>query len=302
MGISIRSGTYVKEVYMLFVVKLYRFFMLFFMLFFTSSMADINVSAEEFDCVVIPSNVADLGSNARGVIARMAVDRNDFVKKGEVIAVLDEEVERAMVELASKHASTMSEIELCKVNLVYAQREQERAEKAFKDKAFSVHDLDIAKVSTELANIKLLQAEEKRLLAQNKLKEAKARLAHKTIRAPFSGVVMERFKTIGEYIDDDPVVRLAQLDPLYVELIVPVEKKSKINVGMQAKVCTDKNNGKGWDVRVNQVDEVIDAASGTFGVRLLLANPEYKIPAGLRCNLKFINTTNIEEGATSRHD
>ena len=287
-------------------VKIHRFIILFFILFSSLSVADTNVTNEAFDCVVLPSNVADLGSNARGVIARTAVDRNDFVKQGDVIAVLDEEVERAMVELASRQASNMSEIELSKVKLTYAKREQERAEKAFKEKAFSLHDFDVAKVQTESATIKLLQAEEKQVLAQNKLKEAQARLAHKTILAPFSGVVMERFKTIGEYIDDDPVVRLAQLDPLYVEIIVSAEKKSKIKVDMQAKVCTDRNSGKGWNVSVIQVDEVIDAASGTFGVRLLLPNPEYKIPAGLRCDLKFIDSTNVSNtiatGETSRHD
>lgn len=287
---------------MLFFVKVHRFILIFFILFSLFSNADANLTAKEFDCVVIPSNVADLGSNARGVIARIVVDRNDFVQKGDVIAVLDEEVERAMVELASKQASISSEIALRKVNLTYAKREQERAEKAYKDKAFSIHDLDVAKVKTELSNIKLLQAEEKQLLAQNKLKEAQAKLAHRTIRAPFSGVVMERFKTIGEYIDDDPIVRLAQLDPLYAELIVPVEQKNDIQVGMQAVVCTDRNNGKGWDVSVIQVDEVMDAASGTFGVRLLLPNPNYKIPAGLRCDLKFIDTTTNVQGATSRHD
>jgi len=269
-------------------------------------MADANLTTKEFDCIVIPSNVADLGSNARGVIARIVVDRNDFVKQGDVIAVLDEEVERAIVDLASKQASINSEISLRKVNLTYAKREQERAEKAYEDKAFSIHDLDIAKVKTELAQIKLLQAEEKQILAQNKLKEAEAKLAHRTIRAPFSGVVMERFKTIGEFIDDDPVIRLAQLDPLYAELIVPVEQKNEIKVGMSAKVCTDRNNGKGWDVSVVQVDEVMDAASGTFGVRLLLPNPDYKIPAGLRCDLKFIQTAHQSaskgQGATSHHD
>jgi len=286
---------------MLFLIKIHRVMMLFFILFSSFSMADANLTTKEFDCVVLPSNVADLGSNARGVIARIVVDRNDFLQQDDIIAVLDEEVERAMVALASKQASITSEIALSKVNLTYAKREQERAEKAYKDKAFSIHDLDIAKVKTELSNIKLLQAEEKQQLAQNKLKEAQAKLAHRTIRAPFSGVVMERFKTIGEYIDDDPVVRLAQLDPLYAEIIVPVEQKNEIQVGMQAVVCTDRNKGKGWDVSVIQVDEVMDAASGTFGVRLLLPNPNYKIPAGLRCDLKFVDTTYIQ-GVTSRHD
>ncbi len=99
---------------------------------------------------------------------------------------------------------------------------------------------------------------------------------------------MERFKVVGEYIDDEAVIRLAQLDPLHVEVIVPVLERGKIRVGMQAKIFSDIKDEKGWTATVAQVDQVMDAASGTFGVRLTLPNPDYIIPAGLRCNLKFV--------------
>jgi len=278
----------------------YRYFLVrFFLLFWTVSFLNANVVQQDFDCVITPSNVADLGSNARGVIKHIAVDRNDYVKKGMVIAVLDDEVEQAMVVLVRQQALDVSEVVLQKVNFTYAKREEEHAKDAYHDKAFSLHDFDKAKVTTQLAEIKLLQAKERQIHAENKLRQVQAQLSHRTIRAPFAGVIMERFKTIGEYIDDDPVVRLAQLDPLYVELIVPVSQKENISVGMKAKVCTHKNKGQGWGVTVSQVDEVIDAASGTFGVRLLLPNSDYKIPAGLRCDLKFIDHT---KGVTSSHD
>jgi len=256
---------------------------------------------KDYDCVIIPSNVANLGSNSRGVINHIAVDRNDFVKRGDVIAVLDDKVEQASVALANKHASLVSEIALSKVNLAYAQREQARAKKAFKAKAYSVHDYDVAKVEAKLAKIKLLQAEEKKILADNELKRAKAQLAHKTIRAPFSGVVTERLKVIGEYIDDEAVITLAQLDPLYVEVIVPVLQRGKIHIGMQAKVCSDTHKTNDWQATVTQVDQVMDAASGTFGVRLSLPNPDYKIPAGLRCNLKFVDPVKQANNTNTEH-
>jgi len=286
---------------------LFKLMIVFIITFPYSLTADEAITQKDFDCVIIPSNVADLGSNTRGVINQIVVDRNDFIKGGDVIAVLDNEVEQVTVELASKQAETISEIELCKVNLAYAQREQKRAEEAYNEKAYSLHHFDLTKVETELAKIKLLQAQEKQILSNNELKRAKARLAHKTIRAPFSGVVMERFKVIGEYIDDEAVIRLAQLDPLHVEVIVPVLERGNIKVGMHAKVCSDlKENG--WDATVSQVDQVMDAASGTFGVRLTLANPDHKIPAGLRCDLKFVSpathhaSNTIEERVTSSHE
>lgn len=288
----------------------FRLLLAFFVLFSYVVIAEETIAQKEFDCVIIPSKVADLGSNDAGVISKMPVDRNDLVKQGDVISVLDDTVEQATVELASKQATLTSEVESCKIKLAYAQREGKRAQKAYKKKALSLHDFDKIKVEVELEKMRLLQAKEKLAIASHELIRAKARLEHRTIRAPFSGVITERFKVRGEHIRDEAVVRLAQLDPLHVEVIVPASYQGEITEGMQAKVCSDMADGKGWDATVSQVDKVMDARSGTYGVRLTLPNPEYEITAGVRCDLKFItpesptkeNTqVNNSEGATSRH-
>jgi multidrug efflux pump subunit AcrA (membrane-fusion protein) len=45
--------------------------------------------------------------------------------------------------------------------------------------------------------------------------------------------------------------------------------------------------GGTYPARVTVVDRVVDAASGTFGVRLQLPNPGYRLPAGLKCKTRF---------------
>jgi multidrug efflux pump subunit AcrA (membrane-fusion protein) len=45
--------------------------------------------------------------------------------------------------------------------------------------------------------------------------------------------------------------------------------------------------GGKYTARVEIVDRVVDAASGTFGVRMTLPNPDRKIPAGLKCRARF---------------
>ncbi len=252
--------------------------------------ADETVTEKEFDCVIIPSSVADIGSHSRGIISHIHVDRNDLVKQGVTIAVLNHTVEQAVVDLVHKRASITSEIELRKANLALAERMKDRAESAFYAKALSDHEVDIARVEAEVAKIKLLQAQENQELIQNELKRAEAELVRRTIKAPFTGVVMERFKSVGEYIDDKAVVRLAQLDPLHVEVIVPISERGEIEMGMKATLCSNTQDDSNWIATVSQVDRVMDVASGTFGVRLILPNPDYAIPAGLRCDLKFIDS------------
>ncbi len=273
---------------------MFRLIIVFTTIVFSSLLvADEIISKKEFDCIIIPSNVADLGSHSRGIINRIEVDRNDFVKRGDVIAVLDDKVEQAVVSLANRRASITSEIALRKQNSNLATRMKVRAESSYYAKAFSDQEIDIIRVEAAVAKIKLLQAKENQKIINDELKRAKAELAHKTIRAPFSGLITERFMTIGEYIDDKPVVRIAQLDPLHVEVIIPVVHRDKIKTGMKAKVRSKA--GTVWTATVSQVDRVMDVASGTFGVRLVLPNPDYKITAGLRCDLKFLSAQMIEK-------
>ena len=72
-------------------------------------------------------------------------------------------------------------------------------------------------------------------------------------------------------------------------MIVNAKYLGQIKKGMQARVQQNDFPESQLTATVSIVDYVMDAASGTFGVRLTLANPERKIPAGLRCNLKFID-------------
>ncbi len=79
----------------------------------------------------------------------------------------------------------------------------------------------------------------------------------------------------------------AQIDPLNVEVILPVSQLLFIKVGMRAKVIPEAPIGGQYIAEVKIVDRVIDAASGTFGVRLELPNPNNRLPAGLKCKVIF---------------
>ena len=86
----------------------------------------------------------------------------------------------------------------------------------------------------------------------------------------------------------DTILQIAQIDPLIVELNAPVELLGRITVGMSAEVLPEEPVGGSHTAEVTVVDRVIDTASGTFGVRLRLPNPDYRLPVGLRCRLRFM--------------
>jgi multidrug efflux pump subunit AcrA (membrane-fusion protein) len=100
--------------------------------------------------------------------------------------------------------------------------------------------------------------------------------------------VVKRYKSPGEYVEDQPVLKIAQDDPLNVEVIAPLSLYGSIRVGMLGEVQPELPVGGKHLAQVTIVDEVIDAASGTFGVRLALPNPQHGLPAGLRCDVRFL--------------
>jgi LysM repeat protein len=106
---------------------------------------------------------------------------------------------------------------------------------------------------------------------------------------------VERFLHPGEYVEDQPILKLAQIHPLNVEVILPVEMLGSVKAGMGATVKPEAPVTGFYTAKVKIVDKVVDAASGTFGVRLELPNPDYQLPPGLKCKVVFLE---LEKQAT----
>ena len=116
-------------------------------------------------------------------------------------------------------------------------------------------------------------------------------LALRTIRSPVNGVVVEVMRKPGEFgaiTFKDPILKLAEIDPLHVETILPASMYGKVKRGQRAIVELEPSIGGRYETTVAVVDPVIDAASGTLGVRMLLPNRKGAIPAGVRCRVQFL--------------
>jgi multidrug efflux pump subunit AcrA (membrane-fusion protein) len=126
-----------------------------------------------------------------------------------------------------------------------------------------------------------------RRLADLELQRTAAEVNMRTIRSPINGVVVERFMSPGEFPKQERILKLAQLNPLRVEAYVPISMLGKVNVGMEAQVKPEEPVSGTHKAKVTVVDHVIDAGSGTLGIRMELPNPDLRIPAGLKCTVRF---------------
>ena len=244
-------------------------------------------AAQNLECVIYPETTVAVSSPVEGVLDRVLVDRGDLVRAGQVVATIESSVERVAVELARARAARESAVRSGQARVEFGDRRDKRTLEMYRRELIPLKEMDEAETSKVLADFELLEAQEELKLARIDVDRAQAVLALRTIRSPISGVVVERLLNGGEFTKQAPIVKLAQIDPLRVEVIVPVALFGRIKIGMPANVTPEAPVGGTWPARVTVVDRVIDAASGTFGVRLALPNPAYKLPAGLKCRVQF---------------
>lgn len=240
-----------------------------------------------YDCVIIPSATVDVSTAEPGVLEKLLVGRSDRVFKNQLLAQLDSEVELVDLEIAKVQADMDAVIKLREVNMTYDKRSLERIESLHGKKMVSADINDKAKREAELAKWRLQDAKDLVAQRQLQLKRAQASLKRRKIHSPIDGIVVNILKRPGEYIEEQPIIRIAQLDPIYVEVILPMTLFGKIKTGMPAIITPELNQAKTLSADVKVVDPIGDAASGTFGVRLELPNPDYAIPAGVKCQVQF---------------
>jgi RND family efflux transporter MFP subunit len=241
-----------------------------------------------FDCLIQPKMVLKLGTPVPGLISELLVDRGAILKKGDVIARIESSVEAAVVALAKARAENDASVRSSGAKAEFQRRKDERAKSLRRNETVSIAAADEAETAARIAEIELDEAKVNLQLAQLELVRASEILKQRTIRSPIDGIVVARMLGPGEYaFDQAQLVTISQVDPLNVEVFVPLSQFGKIRPGTVAEIFPEAPIGGNHRATVTIVDQVFDAASGTIGVRLELPNPEYKLPAGLKCRVRF---------------
>jgi len=214
---------------------------------------------DEMECLLEPHMVSNVGSPVEGILNQVMVDRGDVVRRGQVVARLNSAVESATVDLKRAQEA-------------FGQRKMQRNEDLYNKELISSSEKDELETQIRIAALERRQQQEI--------------LALRTIVSPLNGIVVARYLSPGDRVSQDKILRIAQIDPLNVEVVMPAELYGSIKIGMAGEVRLP-GGGTSAKAKVVLVDRLVDAASGTFGVRLALPNPGNQIPAGVKCSVRF---------------
>lgn len=238
-------------------------------------------------CLMGPERIADIGTQVVGVVSFVKVDSGDSVREGQPLVGLRAEVEQAGVMAAEVRARMDADERAAQANLDLARQRLERSVQLEQQGFVSHQASEQARAEEAVAAQKLEQARGQKLVSQRELGVVRAQLAQRTLHSPFDGIVVERFVNDGERVEDKPLLRVAMLDPLRVELVLPASRYGSLREGDTLAVQPELPNTAAVQATVTRIDKMIDGASNTFRARLKLPNPGHRLPAGARCRVEL---------------
>lgn len=246
--------------------------------------------AKSIECLVEPSQVIEVKAPIEGLIEKVNVDRGDFVKQGQVLISLDMGVDKARYDQAKFKTGMLGAQLAAKSRLEFSNKKFGRDEALYKDLYVSENDRDESESGMKLASAELVEAKENNSVAALQVREYQELMKLKELKSPFDGVVLERSHHPGEVAqanDHQPILKLAKIQPLFVEVVLQASALGKVHVGDEIKIKPLPEGVGEFLAKVTVVDPVLDAASGTLGVRLEVANKDKHIPGGISCQAEF---------------
>lgn len=260
-------------------------------------------AANGFECLLEPWQVVEVRAPVDGMIATIAVNRGDTIRKGQALVVLQSDAEKMALESAAYRSRMEGQIAAARNRIDYATKKLARLEDLKKDNFVSAQAGDEALAEKRLAESELQSAMEARELARIELARTKELLALRTMSAPFAGVVVDRMLNPGDLAESGsgrkPVLKVAQIDPIRADVPLPAALFGQVKPGTRATVTSVVGGGR-FNGTVRSVDRVIDAASGTFVARLEVPNPQGLVPGGARCSATIEGVTPPARAATGK--
>ena len=256
-----------------------------------SAVALGNGAASAFNCLIEPQQRVELRSAVEGRIDTITVERGADVRKGQVLVEIESGPDRAALDSARFRSVMEGQIKSAESRRVAAETKLRRRDELALEKFIAVQDRDDSAADLKLAESGVVEAKDNRRLAELEQRRLQELIELRRIRSPVNGVVIDRLQQVGEIAQTGEsaraILRLAQINPLRVEVVLPVGMFGKVRAGMAAQVTAEAPLTGKYTATVSVVDRIVDSASGTFRVRLELPNPKGDIPAGVKCSLQF---------------
>jgi cobalt-zinc-cadmium efflux system membrane fusion protein len=235
--------------------------------------------------------VADVGGRIAGRITRVMVTVGDKVVRGQsLVEIESNELGEALADLLSAGA-----------NLTAAAHHAAREIALGQKQLSSAPVVETARASETALSAEVRGAEQRLLamgLTQAELNSLKAGEGPRriTLRAPLEGEVVERYAVLGQVVDPtQPILRIADLSRLWVELDLFERDLARVHIGDPVEILSETYPGRTFHGTVAYIEATVDTATRAAKVRIEVPNPERLLRPG-----QFVHSRLITRGKSEQ--
>ncbi len=243
------------------------------------TLEDVTVAIQAVG-TVRASEIAEIRSQAEGVIAEIHFEEGATVEAGELLVKLDDRKPQASKALAA------AAVDRAKARLNVERQRRKRHEKLIEEELISEETYEEAEAAYLAAEADLRETEAALRLAATTLEDFH-------IRAPFAGRAGAQLLDVGNYIEKGmQLTSVMKTDPLEVEFGVPDRNAASISPDTSARIKSGQLEVVG---AVRFIDPHVDATNRLLKVTAEIPNPD----GGLRPG-QFVEVTIVAEVRRNR--
>jgi membrane fusion protein (multidrug efflux system) len=212
---------------------------------------------------------SELAANASGRVVRTLVERGSYVARGAAIAQLDTRTAALTAAEAEAHAET------ARLQKKLADEECARFERLFRRGVITQQEYERQASSCKTAVTATAAAQARAQLSRQTLRDG-------TVRAPFAGLVSERYVSVGEYVL--PATRIAHvvdIDPLRLVLTIPEQHLGAVRQGQTVGFRVGAFPGRTFSATVHYIGPAVRASTRDLVFEALVPNRDKLLRPGL---------------------
>lgn len=246
-----------------------------------------NIAHAQIEGFTEPFRSIDLSSDEAGAIAELLVDEGVEVKKGDVIARLDDRVQQIQLDIAIQMANARSQLEATQKTLEKRRLISKRLGEMKARGHASDSELIRSEMELTIAESKYNAAREEKAVREIEQRRAEVQLSRRSIVAPLHGVVSKVHRREGEFLSPlrPEIVTIIQVDRLLSTFAIPVSQAREFEVGKEFELTFE--NGQRVVATVYSKGVSTEAQSQTVEVKLVFQNEGNVFRAGEICTLNI---------------
>jgi HlyD family secretion protein len=247
---------------------------------------------------VVAQRKAAVSSKSTGRLVYLGVEEGSRVKKGQILASLEnEDLIAARNQAAAQVKDARAGLETARAELADARLQYDRYKTLVEKELVARQDFDTAVARYDKAKAGIDSARARIAAAKAGLANAQAALEYTYIRSPFDGVVTTKFADVGEVVAPfgaaanarAAVVTMADLDSLMVEVDVAESNLDKVHVGQPCEISLDAIPDKRFPGEVHMIVPTADRTKATVLTKVKFLEKDDRILPEMSAKVAFLS-------------